>query len=128
MTRHMTEDASALAEQAADHAIRLGHPYLGGEHLPGRHTAEAVRDALIAVMSSLPPELRRSLPWDQGKELALHKEVSAVLGMPFTSATRPAPGSGRATRTPTACCASTSLRAATCACTGRTTWTRSPPS
>jgi IS30 family transposase len=51
-------------------------------HLPGRHTAEAVRDALIAVMSSLPPELRRSLTWDQGKELALHKEVSAALGMP----------------------------------------------
>jgi IS30 family transposase len=51
-------------------------------HLPGRHTAEAVRDALIAVMSSLPPGLRRSLTWDQGKELALHKEVSAALGMP----------------------------------------------
>ncbi|MGH3274634.1 MAG: IS30 family transposase [Streptosporangiaceae bacterium] len=51
-------------------------------HLPGRHTAEAVRDALIAVMSSLPPELRRSLTWDQGKELALHKEVAAALGMP----------------------------------------------
>ena len=51
-------------------------------HLPRRHTAEAVRDALIAVMSMLPPELRRSLTWDQGKELALHKEVSAALGMP----------------------------------------------
>jgi IS30 family transposase len=51
-------------------------------HLPGRHTAEAVRDVLIAVMSMLPPELRRSLTWDQGKELALHKEVSAALGMP----------------------------------------------
>jgi len=33
MTRHMTEDATVLAEQAGDHAIRLGHPYLGGEHL-----------------------------------------------------------------------------------------------
>ncbi len=32
MTRHMTPDASALAEQASEHAIRLGHPYLGGEH------------------------------------------------------------------------------------------------
>jgi IS30 family transposase len=51
-------------------------------HLPGRHTAEAVRDALITVMSSLPPELRRSLTWDQGKELALHAEVAAALGMP----------------------------------------------
>ena len=81
MTRHMTEDASALAEQAADHAIRLGHPYLGGEHLPGRHTAEAVRDALIAVMSSLPPELRRSLTWDQGKEMAEHARFSIDSGV-----------------------------------------------
>jgi IS30 family transposase len=39
-------------------------------HLPGRHTAEAVRDALIAAMSCLPPQLRRSLTWDQGKEMA----------------------------------------------------------
>jgi transposase, IS30 family len=51
-------------------------------HLPGRHTAEAVRDALIAAMSSLPPQLRQSLTWDQGKEMALHQEVTAALGMP----------------------------------------------
>jgi IS30 family transposase len=51
-------------------------------HLPGRHTAEAVRDALIAAMCSLPPQLRRSLTWDQGKEMALHQEVTAVPGMP----------------------------------------------
>jgi IS30 family transposase len=51
-------------------------------HLPGRHTAEAVRDALIAAMSSLPPQLRRSLTWDQGKEMALHQQVTAALSMP----------------------------------------------
>jgi IS30 family transposase len=51
-------------------------------HLPGRHTAEAIRDALIAAMSSLPPQMRRSLTWDQGKEMALHREVTAALGMP----------------------------------------------
>jgi transposase, IS30 family len=50
-------------------------------HLPGRHTAEAVRDALIAAMSRLPPQLRRSLTWDQGKEMALHAEITAALGM-----------------------------------------------
>ena len=94
-------------------------------HLPGRHTAEAVRDALIAAMSSLPPQLRRSLTWDQGKEMALHQEVTACR---CTSATRPARGSGHLTRTPTGCSASTSPRAATCAPTARTTWPRSPPS
>jgi IS30 family transposase len=51
-------------------------------HLPGRHTAEAVRDALIAAFCQLPPRLRRSLTWDQGKEMALHAEISAALGMP----------------------------------------------
>jgi IS30 family transposase len=51
-------------------------------HLPGRHTAEAVRDALIAAMSGLPPDLRRSLTWDQGKEMALHADVTAALGLP----------------------------------------------
>ena len=51
-------------------------------YLPGRHTAEAVRDALITAFSQLPPQLRRSLTWDQGKEMALHQEVTAALGMP----------------------------------------------
>ncbi len=51
-------------------------------HLPDRHTAEAVRDALIDAFSRLPAELRRSLTWDQGKELALHHEVAHALSMP----------------------------------------------
>ena len=33
MTRNFTEDANAIVVQAYEHAIRLGHPYLGGEHL-----------------------------------------------------------------------------------------------
>jgi IS30 family transposase len=51
-------------------------------HLPGRHTAEAVRDALIAALAQIRPQLRRSLTWDQGKEMALHTEITAALGMP----------------------------------------------
>jgi len=52
-------------------------------HLPGRHTAEAVRDALVQALSELPPQLRRSLTWDQGKEMALHAEIAQSLGMPM---------------------------------------------
>ncbi len=63
-----------LVDRASRYTILL--------HLPGRHTAEAVRDALIAAMSALPPQLRRSLTWDQGKEMALHQEITAALGMP----------------------------------------------
>ena len=33
MTRTFTEDANAIVVQAYEHAIRLEHPYLGGEHL-----------------------------------------------------------------------------------------------
>ena len=33
MTRNFTEDANAIVVQAYQHAARLGHPYLGGEHL-----------------------------------------------------------------------------------------------
>jgi Clp amino terminal domain, pathogenicity island component len=33
MTRTFTEDANAIVVQAYEHAVRLGHPYLGGEHL-----------------------------------------------------------------------------------------------
>jgi IS30 family transposase len=52
-------------------------------HLPrGRHTAEDVRDALVQAMGQLPPELRRSLTWDQGSELALHADIAQTLGMP----------------------------------------------
>jgi IS30 family transposase len=51
-------------------------------YLPGRHTAEAVRDAVIDAMEDLPAHLRRSLTWDQGSEMALHHEVAHALGMP----------------------------------------------
>jgi len=33
MTGHLTAEARSVAMQAYEHAIRLGHPYLGGEHL-----------------------------------------------------------------------------------------------
>lgn len=33
MTRNFTEGADAIVVQAYEHAIRLGYPYLGGEHL-----------------------------------------------------------------------------------------------
>jgi IS30 family transposase len=51
-------------------------------HLLARHTAEEVRDAVVDAMRRLPEQLRRSLTWDQGKEMALHAEISQTLGMP----------------------------------------------
>ena len=40
--------------------------------LPNGHTADVVADALAAKITELPDQLRRSLTWDQGKEMAAH--------------------------------------------------------
>jgi IS30 family transposase len=65
--------------------------YLILVHLPNRHTAEELRDALIAAMSLLPQHLRRTLTWDQGKELALHAEIAEALDMPIFFCERSSP-------------------------------------
>jgi IS30 family transposase len=51
-------------------------------HLPADRTAETVRDALAATMATLPEQLRRSLTWDQGREMALAHEFAVAAGMP----------------------------------------------
>ena len=50
-------------------------------HLPNGHNAEQVRDALITTISTLPAHLRGSLTWDQGCEMARHKQFSMATDM-----------------------------------------------
>jgi len=45
-------------------------------HLPHDHGAEAVRDAILATIVTLPDAMRRTLTWDQGVELAKHAEIT----------------------------------------------------
>jgi IS30 family transposase len=45
------------------------------------HGAEAVRDQIAANILTLPEELRRSLTWDQGSEMARHAEVRIQTGL-----------------------------------------------
>jgi len=45
-------------------------------HLPHGRTAERVRAALTRQLSRLPAELRRTLTWDQGKEMAEHVQFT----------------------------------------------------
>jgi IS30 family transposase len=51
-------------------------------HLPTGRTAEAVRDQLVATMTTLPAHLRGSLTWDQGAEMAAHRSFSVATDMP----------------------------------------------
>jgi IS30 family transposase len=47
------------------------------------HGAEAVRDAIAASIVKLPDELRRSLTWDQGTEMAEHARLRVETGLPI---------------------------------------------
>jgi hypothetical protein len=90
MTEHMSRDAVAIAIQAYEHAIRLGHPYFGGEHFllalaavsqpagsvlrehgvtPGRVEAEIVRLSGAGLFGDL----------DRGALAAVGIDVDAVL-------------------------------------------------
>jgi IS30 family transposase len=51
-------------------------------HLPGRHDADTVAEAMIEEMSQLPEHLRRSLTWDRGTELARYDKIALDLNMP----------------------------------------------
>lgn len=50
-------------------------------HLPNGHGTLAVQDALIAKMLTLDEHLRRSLTWDQGREMTNHRQVAAATGL-----------------------------------------------
>jgi IS30 family transposase len=45
-------------------------------HLPEDRTADIVAAEMIRVIKALPDELRRTLTWDQGKEMAEHARIS----------------------------------------------------
>jgi IS30 family transposase len=46
------------------------------------HGAEAVRDAIAEAIVTLPEQLRRSLTWDQGAEMAQHAQLRIQAGLP----------------------------------------------
>ena len=50
-------------------------------HLPNGHGAITVRDGLLATIKTLPKRLRKTLTWDQGTELAQHKQITMVTKM-----------------------------------------------
>jgi IS30 family transposase len=63
-----------MAQHGVDARVNNG-PALAG------HGAEAVRDAIAGTITSLPEQLRRSLTWDQGVEMAQHARLKIDTGL-----------------------------------------------
>jgi IS30 family transposase len=71
-----TESGSAigtLVERATGFVMLL--------HLPADHSAATVAAVMVASMTELPAQLRRSLTWDQGREMANHVQIAAATGL-----------------------------------------------
>ena len=61
----------------------FGQPRVkNGPALAG-HGADAVRDAIASSIVTLPTQLRRSLTWDQGAEMAQHVQLRIKTGLPI---------------------------------------------
>ena len=50
-------------------------------HLPHDHTSASVRDEMIRAIESMPEELRKTVTWDQGSEMARHLEITMATNM-----------------------------------------------
>ena len=72
MGRRMTAIAT-LVERRTRYVMLL--------RLPAGNTAESVRTAIARRIVTLPAQLRRSLTWDQGKEMAEHARFSVDTGV-----------------------------------------------
>jgi IS30 family transposase len=62
-------------------------------------TAHQVRPALAAAVGRLPEQLRRSLTWDQGAEMAQHAQLRIDIGLAIYVCDPRSPGGVAATRT-----------------------------
>lgn len=50
-------------------------------HLPHAYSAQNVRDALVATITTLPAHLRKPLTGDHGTEVARHQKITLATGM-----------------------------------------------
>jgi IS30 family transposase len=78
-----------LAERTTRFTMLLPLPPMEGHGGPRAHNgpalaghgAEAVRDAIASTITTLPAQLRRSLTWDQGAEMAQHAQLRIDTGL-----------------------------------------------
>ena len=78
-----------LVERSSRFTMLLHLPPMAGRDAPRvkngpaltGHGAEAVRDAIADAIAALPEQLRRSLTWDQGAEMAQHAQLRIDTGL-----------------------------------------------
>ena len=68
----MTAAIGTLVERATRYVILV--------HLPYGYKAPQLRDAVIAACAQIPPALRKTLTWDQGREMAMHQQIETATG------------------------------------------------
>jgi len=73
--KHNRSAIGTLVERTTRYTLLL--------HLPDGHHAEAVQKAMLAAMATLPSHLWRSLTWDQGTEMAAHRQITFATNMPI---------------------------------------------
>ena len=71
-----TESNSAIGT-----VVERSTGYLTLVHLPDGHRAAQVATAVAAQVTQLPEQLRKTLTWDRGKEMAEHHRLAAETGM-----------------------------------------------
>ena len=75
-TYHPIHDVAPPAPPGRTWRLRVKNgPALAG------HGAEAVRDAITSTIAAIPDQLRRSLTWDQGAEMAQHAQLRIDSGL-----------------------------------------------
>jgi IS30 family transposase len=75
-----------LVERTTRYTMLLHLPPMTGEATGRRpalagHGAQAVRDAIAETITTLPEQLRRTLTWDQGSEMAQHAQLRVDTGV-----------------------------------------------
>lgn len=70
-----------LSGSAIGTLVERATRYVTLVHLAHDHTAETVRDGLIATVNQWPTGLRRSLTWDQGAEMSHHASLRRATGI-----------------------------------------------
>ena len=97
------------------------------------HGAEAVRDAIARSIVTLPRQLRRSLAWDQGAEMARHADLKILADLPVYFCDPHSPWQRGSNENTNGLLRQSLPKAPTCASSTRPRWMRSrgaqwPPS